>query len=104
MTTRSETRRSRLSDQDIDCAAKALSQNLAPTGKSGAPATTTLSRSGENLENSSSTWILLRRTVPKAAAIFAYAAGSVIAFLLFAFILGGAFGAFFTGCRLLSFK
>ena len=59
---------------------------------------------GPTSGNSSSTWILLRRTMPKAAAIFAYATGSVIAFLLFSFILGGAFGAFFTGCRLLSLK
>jgi hypothetical protein len=49
-------------------------------------------------------WLLLRRRVPRALEIFAYSAGSVLAFLLFAFILGGAFGAFFTGCRLLSFK
>jgi len=96
------TRRSRLSDQDIDSVAKALHQNLAPTGKSGAPATTTLSHSGESW--ASSLWLLLRRRVPRALEIFAYSAGSVLAFLLFAFILGGAFGAFFTGCRLLSFK
>ena len=102
MTTHSEPRRSRLSDQDIDSVAKALSQNLAPTGKSGAPATTTLSHSGENSE--SSLWLILRRRMPKALEIFAYSAGSVLAFLLFSFILGGAFGAFFTGCRLLSFK
>jgi len=102
MNTSSEPRPSRLSDQDIDSVAMALNLNLAPTGKSGASATTTLSHSGEN--SASSLWILARKKMPKALEIFAYSAGSVLAFLLFAFILGGAFGAFFTGCRLLSFK
>lgn len=81
--------------------AMALNQSHAPIGKSGDPATTNLSRSGEN--SASSWWFILRKEAPRALAILAYAAGSVLAFLLFAFILGGAFGAFVTGCRILSF-